>query len=118
MQPRIIPIHTNGAKKNSTPKIENTRDTILNLVFLFFVVDSFGALFCGGAAAIGSLAVIVGVSSGGAVAIGIPQLGQDRALSEISFPHSGHLISAMIVPPHMYDLFANRRSDITNVIFL
>ena len=41
---------------------------------------------------------------------GAPQLGQVVALSEISFPHSGHVISAMMIPSSLV-LFVRYNSD-------
>ena len=44
---------------------------------------------------------------------GAPQFGHVAAFSEYSFPHSGHLISAIFLSSSYDILFVDRRSDIT-----
>jgi len=97
IHPKMIPIHTNGSVKESAPNTVNMRDATLNLVFLFWGLFSF-ELPLGGVTGIFSLLTVVGASSDVSATSGIPQLGQVVALSEISFPHSGHVISAMMIP--------------------
>ena len=82
-------------------KSETTKAAMLNPVFVFFVVSlvwSWSFKFCW---------LPFNKS------FGAPQFGHVAAFSEYSFPHSGHLISAIFLSSSYDILFVDRRSDIT-----